>query len=132
MTGSPVEIAIAVVEHEDCFLAGERAPNSVLAGYWEFPGGKIEAGELAADAARRECLEETGLAVEIIGEYPSQCQTYDHGQVRLRFFAARPVDNRQQPQHGFRWIRREQLADFPFPAGNQPLLKLLLAGSPAR
>ena len=54
-------IAVAVVEHEGRVLIGQRPPGTALAGYWEFPGGKIGAGERAEEAARRECLEETGL-----------------------------------------------------------------------
>ena len=54
-------IAIAVVLHNDCVLIGVRPAGATLAGLWEFPGGKIEAGETPNEAAERECLEETGL-----------------------------------------------------------------------
>ncbi len=65
-----VEIAIAVVERDGQFLIGLRPEGESLAGYWEFPGGKLDPGEQAADAARRECLEETGLEVRIVGDVP--------------------------------------------------------------
>ena len=53
----PVEIAIAVVEHEGRFLIGLRPPGAPLAGLWEFAGGKLEPGETPQMAAARECLE---------------------------------------------------------------------------
>lgn len=58
----PTPIAIAVVQHADQFLIGQRPAGLVLSGYWEFPGGKIQLGETPEAAAVRECLEETGLS----------------------------------------------------------------------
>jgi len=122
----PTEIAIAVVERDGCFLVGERSAQSSLAGSAEFPGGKVEAGESAAEAAARECLEETGVAVTITGEYKSKQQTYAHGKVHMRFFATEPIDCETEPLNGFRWVARSQLANLKFPAGNYPLIDQLL------
>lgn len=121
----PVAIAIAVVEHDGRFLIGRRPEGVALAGLWEFPGGKVEPGETAAEAALRECREETGCTARIVGEYPSVVQHYDHGAVRLRFFACRPVDPAQPPQAPFVWIARDALANYEFPEGNRQLLTLL-------
>src|SRR4029079_19393384 len=57
----PTPIAIAIVEHSGSFLVGRRPEGAALAGLWEFPGGKIEPGETAEEAAGREWLVETGL-----------------------------------------------------------------------
>src|SRR6187401_2375597 len=97
------DIAIAVVEQEGQFLIGQRPPGVALAGLWEFPGGKVEPGESPAEAARRECREETRLAIDVVGEYPPNVQTYDHAVVELRFFACRPRDATQPPLAPFRW-----------------------------
>jgi mutator protein MutT len=127
-----VLIAIAVVEHEDRFLIGLRPDEIALGGLWEFPGGKVEPGEAAEDAALRECREETGLDVEIVGEYPPRLERYEHATVHLRFFACRPR-NPSQGSHGpFRWVSRSSLSDYAFPAGNRELLKTLLGLSPAK
>ena len=61
------EIAIAVVRDGDRVLIGRRGEDGPLAGFWEFPGGKLEAEETTAAAAVRECREEAGLAVTVIG-----------------------------------------------------------------
>lgn len=124
----PTPIAIAVVEHDGCFLIGQRPPGVPLAGLWEFPGGKIEPGETPAAAAIRECREEAGLDVEAISEYPKEVQQYDHGAVHLHFIACRVSSAASiDPLPPFRWVARAALADHAFPAGNRNLLKLLNA-----
>jgi 8-oxo-dGTP diphosphatase len=125
MSGDLTPIAVAVVEHAGRFLVGRRPAGVVLAGYWEFPGGKVCERESAEEAARRECLEETGVAVEVLHAYPSQLHQYDHGRVHLQFFACRPIDPHAEPRAPFRWVRREDLPLYRFPAGNQRLLESL-------
>lgn len=125
MSGGPTPIAIAVVEHQDRFLVGQRAAGQPLAGLFEFPGGKQQAGETLAETARRECQEETGLTVEVLAEYPSRVQPYAHGAVELHFFACRPRDPAIPPRKPFRWIARADLASYAFPEGNQQILALL-------
>lgn len=121
-------IAIAVVEHAGKILIGQRPPGVPLAGLWEFPGGKVEPGEPPESAAIRECLEETGLAVQIVGEYQTQLHDYERGRVQLRFFRCRLVEeNSAAPRTPFRWIERRQLADYEFPTANRGVLKELLA-----
>lgn len=126
----PTEIAIAVVEHNGQFLIGQRPPGAALAGLWEFPGGKVEPGESAEAAAVRECQEETGLAVEVLGTYPFHDHQYDHGAVRLHFFRCRMLDTRILPRDPFRWVARQDLGQFAFPRGNDALLRLLIHTPP--
>lgn len=119
-------IAIAVVERDGEFLIGRRPEGVPLAGLWEFPGGKVESGETAEHAARRECWEEAGLAVEVLHEYPPHAQDYAHGRVELRFFACRLTSPEQSPRTTFQWVSRVELANYQFPEGNRELLSLLL------
>lgn len=118
-------IAIAVVELDGRFLIGQRPPGVALAGLWEFPGGKVEPGETAESAAVRECQEETGLVVEVVGQYPTIEHTYAHGGVLLHFFQCRPVDRRVLPAAHFQWIGRSELKDYAFPAANEAILRTL-------
>ena len=118
-------IAIAIVEHDDKFLIGQRPPGVPLAGLWEFPGGKVEAGETPQHAAIRECREEAGIEVQVLGEYPPQVQQYDHGRVELRFFRCAPLQADVLPAAPFRWVRRQDLKDYDFPEGNRHVLSLL-------
>jgi len=127
----PAEIAVAVVERDNQFLVRQRPSGAPMAGLWEFPGGKIQPGETPQAAARRECLEETCLAVEIVGAYPSQSERYSHGAVALRFFAARVVSPQPRPEETWGWVPRRELAQLEFPSGNRRLIEMLLAEAPA-
>lgn len=119
-----VSIAIAVVEHEGKYLLQQRTSAQVLAGKWEFPGGKIEPGESPAEAAVRETLEETGLAVRAERTLLEVRHAYEHATVQLHFI--RCVLAASSPQReGTRWVTAAELSDYDFPAANLPLLKML-------
>jgi 8-oxo-dGTP diphosphatase len=133
MTGArqPVEIAVAVVEHEGRWLIGQREADRALPGFWEFPGGKIEPGETPAEAAMRECLEETGARVEVVGAYPETSHDYEHGAVHLHFLACRLIEQQRPLPARFRWVATGELASFTFPPANASLLALLAARTDA-
>jgi 8-oxo-dGTP diphosphatase len=82
-----VEVAAAVMQRADgAFLLAQRPPGKVYAGFWEFPGGKIEPGEPPAQALARELHEELGI--DLLCAYPwiTRLFTYPHATVRLNFF----------------------------------------------
>jgi 8-oxo-dGTP diphosphatase len=81
-----IEVAAAVIQRADgAFLLAQRPTGKVYAGYWEFPGGKIEPGEAPHAALARELHEELGI--DIAQSYPwiTRTYTYPHGTVRLQF-----------------------------------------------
>jgi mutator protein MutT len=121
-------VAIAVVEDDDRFLIGQRGPNVALAGYWEFPGGKVAPGETLQQAAARECWEETGIAVQVLDRYVPYVHTYQHARVELNFFRCQVLSAETSPKPPFRWVPRATLPSYRFPAGNAPLLRVLLSG----
>ena len=129
MTRKPTPIAVAVVEHEGRFLVGQRAAGATLAGYWEFPGGKLRQGETPAVAACRECLEETGLEVRIEKKLACVEHCYEHGELELHFFAAvlkRTTESvNPQPAAPFRWVDVTDLPRYTFPEANRQLIDLL-------
>jgi 8-oxo-dGTP diphosphatase len=82
-----IEVVAGVLERSDgSFLLAQRPAGKVYAGYWEFPGGKIEPGERAGAALARELHEELGI--DVVRAYPwlVRVYTYPHGTVRLNFF----------------------------------------------
>ena len=115
-------IAIAIVEWDNRFLIGRRPEGVPLAGYWEFPGGKVLSGESSAEAAVRECLEETGLRVEIVSFFADVSHEYDHGRLQLDFHLCRPCNPECTPRSPFQWVLRAQLAEFDFPEANQSVI----------
>jgi 8-oxo-dGTP diphosphatase len=123
--GTRVEIAVAVVEDDGRFLIARRPLGSPLAGYWEFPGGKILSAETPEQAAVRECLEETGLLVRVVGRYLEVVHDYESAPLRLHFFDCRVVEQRRPLERRFRWARAAELAAYSFPAANARLIELL-------
>lgn len=82
-----VDVAAGVIYQEDgSFLLGQRAPGTFYPGYWEFPGGKVEAGETPAQALCRELDEELGLRVLKLRPWLMREHLYEHAHVRLHFF----------------------------------------------
>lgn len=122
-------IAIAVViDYEGRVLIGQRPAGAALAGLWEFPGGKIEPGETPEMAAKRECLEETGLTVAPHRCYPPEVHHYEHGSVALNFVWCLPYGSSFEPRGEYRWVPIRELPKYAFPAGNRRTIELLLAG----
>jgi len=82
-----VEVAAAVIQRPDgAFLLAQRPPGKVYAGYWEFPGGKVEAGEPPERALARELHEELGIDIGRTYPWITRLFTYPHAAVRLNFF----------------------------------------------
>jgi 8-oxo-dGTP diphosphatase len=82
-----IEVAAAVIVRADgAFLLAQRPTGKVYAGYWEFPGGKIEPGEPADRALARELHEELGIDIGEAFPWITRVYTYPHGTVRLQFF----------------------------------------------
>ena len=125
MMTKPTKIAIAVVKDGDRFLVGQRSQNQILAGCWEFPGGKIEAGESDSEAAVRECFEETGVTVDAIGRYMTVKHSYQHGDLQLSFMACDPKSTACVPNEPFCWVEREQLVQLSFPEANAAIIDQL-------
>ena len=70
---------------DDAFLLTSRPEGKVYAGYWEFPGGKLEAGETVEQALRRELQEELGITIGAVTLWKTQMVDYPHALVRLHF-----------------------------------------------
>ncbi|MBI2826904.1 MAG: (deoxy)nucleoside triphosphate pyrophosphohydrolase [Planctomycetia bacterium] len=119
-------VAVAVVEDHGRFLIGQRPPGIPLAGLWEFPGGKIRPGETPEEAAERECLEETGVAVRACGAYPTVVEQYAHGRVEVSFIACRMERDPAPPVcPPFLWVAAADLRRYEFPSANTALLRRL-------
>ncbi|MBC8355719.1 MAG: NUDIX domain-containing protein [Planctomycetes bacterium] len=127
MSEPATQIAIAVVERDGYFLVGERPAGKPLAGDAEFPGGRVEAGETPEVAAVRECMEETGLSIAIVGSYDDRLHEYAHDRLHLHFFACRIVGAVEEPRKPFRWVSRRDLRMLKFPEANRSLVRLLRA-----
>lgn len=102
------DVAVGVLLLPDgAFLLTSRPPGKVYAGYWEFPGGKLEADETVAQALRRELQEELGIRIGTPELWKTQLVDYPHALVRLHFCKVRQWDGDLQMREGqsFAWQR---------------------------
>ena len=82
----PVDVAVGVlIDPQGRFLLTSRPAGKVYAGYWEFPGGKLEAGESVAQALKRELHEELGISIGAVQPWKIELMDYPHARVRLHF-----------------------------------------------
>ena len=83
---SPVDVAVGVlIDRSGRFLLTTRPPGKVYEGHWEFPGGKLEAGETVEAALRRELQEELGIRIGPAEPWKVEIMDYPHARVRLHF-----------------------------------------------
>jgi 8-oxo-dGTP diphosphatase len=83
---SLVQVAVGVLVRDDqAFLLTSRPEGKAYAGYWEFPGGKLEAGETVEQALRRELQEEIGITIQDCTLWKTECIDYPHALVQLNF-----------------------------------------------
>jgi 8-oxo-dGTP diphosphatase len=121
-----VVVAAAVIRRGDEYFVTRRQAGVHLEGYWEFPGGKCDAGETLEGCLAREIREELDAAVRVGSELLAVTHEYPERSVELRFFACE-LEGDPQPMLGqeMRWVRREDLASLPFPPADAELLELL-------
>ena len=82
----PVDVAVGVlIDADERFLLTSRPAGKVYAGYWEFPGGKLEAGETVEQALRRELQEEIGITLGAVQPWRIERVDYPHALVKLNF-----------------------------------------------
>src|SRR5512141_548898 len=99
-------VAVGILRRRDGrVLFAQRPPGKVYAGYWEFPGGKIEPGESSLDGLVRELEEELGIRVTEAREWLAQRHVYPHAHVELRFFLISGWEGELHPREGqqFAW-----------------------------
>ncbi|MES2831304.1 MAG: NUDIX domain-containing protein [Pseudomonadota bacterium] len=86
----PVDVAVCIlIKPNGDVLLAQRPPGKPYAGYWEFPGGKVEPGESVLDALRREMMEELGVEVVDCQPWCGVEHVYPHAHVRLHFYLSR-------------------------------------------
>jgi 8-oxo-dGTP diphosphatase len=123
-----VEVAAAVIERPDgSFLLAQRPAGKVYAGWWEFPGGKVEAGEAPGRALARELHEELGIEMRIAYPWITRMHVYEHATVRLNFFRVTEWtgEPRGRENQAFLWQRLDAPMASPMLPANAPVLASL-------
>ena len=103
---APIDVAVGILmKPNGDVLLGQRPEGKPYAGYWEFPGGKVEAGEDILAALKREFVEELGVHIVAASPWCGVEHVYEHAHVRLHFFISRQWHGEPQSLEGqaFAW-----------------------------
>jgi len=126
-----IEVALALVRRNGCLLVTRRVQGVHLAGFWEFPGGKLMDGETPEACAEREALEEVGVACRAAWRRPVIEFWYPERAVRIYPVECEYLGGGPRPLQvaEWLWVPHADLLRYEFPPANRRLLEELMADS---
>lgn len=131
MASSAIQLisAVALIDSDGRVLLAERPEGKIFAGYWEFPGGKIETGETPEAALVRELDEELGVDTKdsCLAPLGLVSHPYDTHHMVLLLYVCRKWSGRPQPKEGgqLKWVAPARLRDFEMPPANKELISVI-------
>ena len=126
-----IEVVAAVIRRDGRILITQRLDDVHLARLWEFPGGKVEAGESLEAALQREIQEELGIGIVVVDEFHTVEHDYPGKSVRLHFFNC-VIEQGEPVSLGvadLRWVLPAELSQFEFPPADAELIEQLRGGN---
>ncbi len=130
MTKIVLVAACALVDVDGRILLAQRPEGKSMAGLWEFPGGKVEAGERPEETLIRELGEELGIEVNEACLAPLTFASHAYEDFHLlmplyicRRWTGTPIGKEDQ---ALKWVRATRLRDYPMPAADEPLIPHLI------
>jgi 8-oxo-dGTP diphosphatase len=122
-------VAVALVDGDGRVLLAQRPPGKAMAGLWEFPGGKVHAGETPESALIRELDEELGIdvAANCLAPFTFASHRYADFHLLMPLYVCRVWQGIVTPREGqsLAWVRPPRLADYPMPPADKPLVAML-------
>ena len=121
--------ACALIDPDGCVLIAKRPAGKVMAGLWEFPGGKIESGERPEDSLIRELKEELGIEVTeaCLAPFTFASHRYDEFSLLMPLYVCRRWTGipRALEHQELKWVRTKDLQNYPMPPADRPLVSML-------
>lgn len=121
--------AVALVDRDGRVLLARRPEGKAMAGLWEFPGGKVHAGETPEAALIRELAEELGIDTHesCLAPLTFASHAYDDFHLLMPLYVCRVWRGRPEPREGQRlaWVRPSEMRDYPMPPADVPLVAML-------
>jgi 8-oxo-dGTP diphosphatase len=118
--------ACALIDVDGRVLIAQRPEGKVMAGLWEFPGGKVEAGERPEQSLIRELREELGIVVkeECLAPLTFASHAYPDFHLLMPLYVCRRWDGIVEPREkqALKWVRPNDLRNFPMPPADEPLI----------
>ena len=123
-------VAAALIDADSRVLITQRPAGKQLAGLWEFPGGKLDAGERPEAALIRELAEELGIAVNetCLAPLTFASHAYPDFHLLMPLYVCRRWEGAVQSREGqaLKWVRARALRDYPMPPADAPLIPALI------
>ena len=124
-----IVVVAAVIEHKGAFLVARRLKDTHLAGYWEFPGGKVHDGESHEQALQREIAEELNTGITSLEKIFNTSHSYPERTVDLHFYRGSLTGTPEAVLgQELRWITRGEFASLEFPPADAALIAQLVSG----
>ncbi|GGB61488.1 NTP pyrophosphohydrolase [Roseibium aquae] len=126
--------ACALIDPDGRILLAQRPEGKAMAGLWEFPGGKVEAGERPEETLIRELYEELGITVNetCLAPLTFASHRYEDFHLLMPLYVCRRWEGTARGQEGqaLKWVRPLRLRDYPMPEADEPLIPHLLDLAP--
>jgi len=121
--------ACALIDPDGRVLIAQRPPGKAMAGLWEFPGGKVEAGERPEETLIRELHEELGITVQepCLAPFTFASHTYPDFQLLMPLYVCRRWEGTvvAKEHSGLKWAKPRELSQYPMPPADLPLIPML-------
>jgi 8-oxo-dGTP diphosphatase len=123
-----IRVVGAMIERDGKYLITQRSPRATLPLLWEFPGGRVEAGETDPEALARELREEMGIAVAVSERVIHVEHAYESYDIDFCVYRCQHVGGEIQHigVHDHRWVRPDELDAYEFPAADEKTIGKLL------
>ena len=122
-------VAVALVDVDGRVLIAQRPAGKSMAGLWEFPGGKVDTGELPEAALIRELDEELGIDVsrDCLAPFTFASHSYNDFHLLMPLYVCRVWEGTVTPKEGqnLKWVQPLELKEYPMPPADVPLVAML-------